>query len=213
MDGSGGAAAAFRGSADRGSANRGGTRLRWLAVIIAVMAVLTAGWPLLNRVVSDHHRLAANSKLSLGPSRRSAAVVTVGPGWVLRSGESNPRLVYQLERGAVHLSITYATLINDRQLDHLWSGLRAVVEVNHPGATLSTPVEIRTQHGTEGDFGLVRAPDLVGTASVFAGPSRRFAIEMVVEAPKRSALLNLLAAQRIMRSLVFPAAAVARMSR
>jgi hypothetical protein len=208
LDGSGGAAAAFRGSADRGS-----TRLRWLAVIIAVMAVLTAGWPLVNRAVSDHRRLAANTKLSLGPSRRTAAVVTVGPGWVMRPGESNPRLVYHLDRGAVHLSIAYATLINDRQLDDLWSGLRTVIQVNHPGATLSRPIEIRTRHGTEGDFGLVRGPDLEGTASVFAGPSRQFAVEMVVEAPQQSARLNLLAAQRIMRSLVFPAAAAARARR
>jgi hypothetical protein len=199
LNGSGGAAAAFRGS----------TRLRWLAVIIVVMAVLTAGWPLLNRVVSDHQRLAANTKLNLGPSHQNSASVTVGPGWTLQAGETNPRLIYYLDRGVVHLSIAYATLINNRQVDDLWAGLRAVIQINHPGATLSKPVEIRTSHGYAGDVGVVRAPDLVGSASVFAGPSRQFAIEMVVEAPKLSARLNLLAAQRIMRSLVFPAAAAA----
>jgi hypothetical protein len=203
LHGRGGAAAAFRGS----------TRLRWLAVIIAVMAVLTAGWPLLNRVVSDHQRLAPNSKLSLGPSRQNSAIVTVGPGWVLRAGETNPRLIYHLNRGTVHLSISYATLINNRQVGDLWAGLREVIQVQHPGATLSKPVEIRTVHGYAGNVGIVRAPDVVGTASVFAGPSRQFAIEMVVEAPVRSARLNLLAAQRIMRSLVFPAAAAARARR
>lgn len=199
MHGSGGAAAAFRGS----------TRLRWLAVIIAVMAVLTAGWPLLSRVVSDHQRLAANTRLSLGPSRHNSATVTVGPGWTMQSGETNPRLIYHLDRGLVHLSIAYATLINNHQVGDLWTGLREVVRINHPGATLSNPVQIRTLHGSAGDVGVVRARNLVGTASVFAGPSRRFAIEMVVEAPKRSARLNLLAAQRIMLSLVFTAAAAA----
>jgi hypothetical protein len=200
LHGSGGAAAAFRGS----------TRLRWLAVIIAVMAVLTAGWPLLSRVVSDHQRLAANTRLSLGPSHRNSATVTVGPGWVLRAGETNPRLIYHLDRGPVHLSIAYATLLNNRQVSDLWAGLREVVRINYPGATLSNPIQIRTIHGYAGDVGVVRARNLVGTASVFAGPSRRFAIEMVVEAPSRSARLNLLAAQRIMLSLVFPAAAAAR---
>ncbi len=203
MHGSGGAAAAFRGS----------TRLRWLAVIIAVMAVLTAGWPLLSRVVSDHQRLAAHTRLSLGPSHKNSATVTVGPGWTMQSGETNPRLIYHLDRGRVHLSIAYATLINNRQVGGLWAGLREVVRINHPGATLSNPVQIRTTHGYAGEVGVVRARDLVGTASVFAGPSRRFAIEMVVEAPNRSARLNLLAAQRIMRSLVFPAAAAARARR
>ena len=203
MHGSGGAAAAFRGS----------TRLRWLAVIIAVMAVLTAGWPLLSRVVSDHRLLAANTRLSLGPSHQNSAIVTVGPGWTMQSGETNPRLIYHLDRGGVHLSIAYATLINNRQVGDLWAGLREVVQVNHPGATLSKPVEVRTMHGSAGELGVVRARDLVGTASVFAGPSRRFAIEMVIEAPNRSARLNLLAAQRIMRSLVFPAAAAARARR
>lgn len=198
MHGSGGAAAAFRGS----------TRLRWLAVIIAVMAVLTAGWPLLNRVVSDHNRLAANTRLKIGPSRKASAIVTVGPGWVLRAGETNPRLIYHLDRGVVHLSIAYATLLNNTRVDNLWTGLREVVQIDHPGATLSRPIRIRTIHGAAGDIGVVQASDLVGTASVFAGPSRRFAIEMVIEeAPNRSARLNLLAAQHIMRSLVFPAAA------
>jgi hypothetical protein len=204
LQGSGGAAAAFRGSPFRGRA-----RLRWLGVIIAVMAVLTAGWPLLNRVVSDHQRLAPNTMLRLGPSRQNSAVVTVGPGWTLQAGETNPRLIYRLDRGPVHLSIAYATLVNNRQVDDLWAGLREVIQVDHPGATLSEPIKVRTRHGYAGDLGVVRAPDLVGSASVYAGPSRQFAIEMVVEAPRRSARLNLLAAQRIMRSLVFPAAAAA----
>jgi hypothetical protein len=174
------------------------------------MAVLTAGWPLLNRVVSDHQRLAAHTRLTLGPSRKNSAVVTVGPGWTLRPGESNPRLVYVLKRGPVEMAIAYATLINSRQVDDLWAGLREVVQVSHPGATLSAPRPIQTTHGSSGEFGLVREAGLVGTASVFAGPSRRFAIEMIVDTPGKSARLNLLAAQRIMRSVLFPAVLRAR---
>lgn len=198
MRGSGGAA---------GAALMGSARLRGLAIIIAVMAVLTAGWPLLNRVVTDHQRLAPHSRLALGPSRKNSAVVTIGPGWVMQPGESNPRLVYVLKRGQVKMAIAYATLINNRQVDNLWAGLREVVQVSHPGATLSAPKPIQAMHGSSGDIGLVRGPDLVGTASVFAGPSRRFAIEMiVVETPGKSARLNLLATQRIIRSVLFPVA-------
>lgn len=204
MRGSGGAAA---------TAIMGSARLRWLAVIIAVMAVLTAGWPLLNRIVSDHQRLAARSRLTIGPGRKNSAIVTVGPGWTLRPGETNPRLVYSLARGPVTMSITYATLVNNRQASHLWAGLREVVQVSHPGATLSAPVRVRTSHGSAGDIGVVKGPGLAGTVSVFAGPSRQYAIEMVIEAPNASARLNLLAAQRIMRSLIFPSAAAAKAGR
>src|SRR5580693_8604659 len=198
MRGSGGAAA---------TAIMGSARLRWLAVIIAVMAVLTAGWPLLNRVVSDHRRLAPNTKLAIGPSHANSAVVTVGPGWTMRPGETNPRLVYLLSRGKVSLSIAYATLVSSRQVDDLWAGLREVVQISHPGATVSAPIRVRTTHGYAGDVGLVKAPGLAGTASVFAGPSRKYAIEMIISAPASSTRLNLVAAQRVMRSLIFPSAA------
>lgn len=196
MHGSGGAAAAFPGSA----------RLRWLAIIISVMAVLTAGWPLLNRVVADDSRLAAHSKLVIGPGHKNSAVVTVGPGWLLRPGETNPRLVYLLQRGPAIMTIAYATLVNNRQIDDLWAGMRQVARIRQPGATLSGPVAIRSIHGSEGDFGLVRAPGLVGTAAVFAGPSRQFAIEMMIVAPKGTARANLVAAQRIIRSVLFTSA-------
>jgi hypothetical protein len=181
-------------------------RLRWLVIIIAVMALLTAGWPLLNRAVANHQRLAAGSKLVVGPGKKNSAVVTVGPGWLLQPGETNPRLVYLLQRGPATLTIAYASLVNNRQVDDLWAGMRQVVALRHPGATLSPPLPIRTVHGYEGDFGLVQAPRMVGTAAVFAGPSRRYAVEMLMVIPRGTPRLSLLAAQRIMRSVLFPGA-------
>jgi hypothetical protein len=177
-------------------------------IIIAVMAVLTAGWPLLNRAVTDHQRLAANSKLVVGPSKKNSAVVTVGPGWLLRSGETNPRLIYLLQRGRATMTIAYASLLNNRQVGDLWEGMREVVALRHPGATLSPPLPIHSVHGAGGAFGLVQSPDLTGTAAVFAGPSRRYAVEMLIVIPKGIPALNLLAAQRIMRSVLFPSALV-----
>src|SRR5215469_15692950 len=109
MHGGGGPAAALRGS----------VRLRWLAIIIAVMAVLTAGWPLVSRVVSDHRHLAAGTRLKLGTSQQSSATVTVGPGWTMLTGESNPRQIYLIDRGLVHMTIAYAALVNNRQIDDL----------------------------------------------------------------------------------------------
>lgn len=175
-------------------------------ITIAVIAVLTAGWPLLNRVVSDHLRLAANSKLVVGPSKKNSAVVTVGPGWLLRAGETNPRLVYLLQRGPAMMTIAYASLVNNQQIGDLWAGMRSVIALHHPGATLSRPLPIRSIHGSNGDFGMVQAPGLVGTAAVFAGPSGRYAIEMLMVIPRGTPRLNLLAARLIMRSVLFPGA-------
>jgi hypothetical protein len=194
MRGSGGAAAALLGSA----------RLRWLVTIIAIMAVLTAGWPLLNRAVANRQGLAANTKLVVGPNQRSSAVVTLGPGWLLRAGDTNPRLAYLLQRGAATMTIAYASLVNNRQVSDLWMGMRGVIALHHPGTTLSPPLPIRSIHGAAGDFGVVQGPGLAGTAAVFAGPSRRYAVEMLIVIPKGSARANLLAAQRIMRSVLFP---------
>jgi len=193
MHGGGGAVAALKGS----------VRLRLLAIIIAVMAVLTAGWPLVSHVVSDHRHLVSGTMLKLGTSQHSSATVTVGPGWTMQTGESNPRLIYVINRGPVHMSIAYAALVNNQQIDDLWQGLQQVVRIRHPGASLSPPLPVRTRSGAVGDIGVVRGPDMVGSASVFAGPSRKFAVEMVVEGPRYIAPLNILAAQRIMRSVIF----------
>jgi hypothetical protein len=194
MRGSGGAAAALRGSA----------RLRWLVIVIAIMAVLTAGWPLLNRAVTDRQRLAANSRLVVGPSEKNSATVTVGPGWQLRAGETNPRLMYLLQRGPAMMTIAYASLVNNRQVSDLWAGMREVVEFHHPGATLSGPLPIRSVHGATGEFGRIKGLDMVGTAAVFAGPSHRYAVEMLIVIPRGSPQRNLLAARRIMLSVLFP---------
>lgn len=195
----------MRGSDGAAASRPDSARLRWLAIVIAIMAVLTAGWPLLSLAVTDQDRLAANSKLVVGPGHSNSAVVRVGPGWLLHPGESNPHLAYSLQRGPADMSIAYVTLVNNRQVSDLWAGLREVVQIRHPGASLSAPIPVVSIHGAKGNLGVVRAPDLVGTAAVFAGPSRLFAIEMVVVAPKGTARLNLVAAQRIVRSLLFPA--------
>jgi hypothetical protein len=183
------------------------TRIRWLLIVIAIMVVLTAGWPLINLAVSDHRHLAANTSLVVGPSRPDSARVTVGPGWSMLTSESNPHLGYELQRGTVEVSIVYVRLIEHAHAAALWSGMRELVRIDHPGASLSAPRSITSRHGTEGDAGLVTGQNLKGTATVYTDPGRNFAIELLVVAPDHSVLANLVAAQRIIASLIFLSAA------
>jgi hypothetical protein len=199
------AAAAFPGAARTalpvpGSAR---TRVRWLLIVVAIIIVLTAGWPLLNLAVSNNRRISANTHLVVGPSRKDSARVTIGPGWSMLSAESNPHLGYVLRRGAVQVSIDYVTLIDHAHAGGLWAGMRELVRIGHPGATLSAPRPVSTVHHSEGDIGKVSGRNLVGTATVFADTSRDFAIEMVVLSPRRAVRANLIAAQRIIFSLLF----------
>jgi hypothetical protein len=196
MHGSGGAAAAPRGS----------LRLRWLVIVVAIMAVLTAGWPLLNLAVSDNSRVAANTRLSVGPSHKNSAQVTVGPGWQMQSDETDPHTAYSLRRGGVTMSIVYVDLLSRSDVDGLWRGLGQLLRISHPGTSLSAPRRITSVHGLPGDAGLVTSPTVRGTAAVFANRPRQYAIEMVIIGSRGTPLANLIAAQRIMRSLLFPAA-------
>jgi hypothetical protein len=195
MHGSGTAAATPAGSA----------RIRWLVLVIALMAVLTAGWPLINLAVSNNRRVATNSRLTVGPSHKDSAQVTVGPGWLMQSAQSNPKMAYSLRRGRVIVSIAYVALLSRNDVDDLWRGMRQILQITHPGAGLSTPGRITSAHGLPGDAGLVTGRTMRGTAAVFANRPGQYAVEIVVIAPRATRLANLVAAQRIVRSVLFPA--------
>ena len=101
-------------TARRPAASATKLRLRWLVIVVAVMALLTAGWPLLNIAVANRHPLAAGARLTVGTSPSNSAVVTVGAGWSLLSEQSNPMQGYLLQRGRVELSITHVVLVGRR---------------------------------------------------------------------------------------------------
>jgi hypothetical protein len=109
-------------------------RLRWLLIVVAVMVLLTAGWPLLNGLVADRQKLLAGTSLRVGPSGPDSASVRVGPGWTLQPAETDPRQRYVLRRGAVAVSIDYLSLIGTHraagQAAGVWGGLRRVFQVS-----------------------------------------------------------------------------------
>jgi hypothetical protein len=176
-------------------------RLRWLTVIIIVMAVLTAGWPLINIAVPNRRTLTSGTILTLGPSQADLARLTVGPGWSMVPSQTDPRLDYVLRRGHVEMVISYVALIDRAQTAYLWTGLRQVIEVSNPGVRLGRPSAFTTAQGRRGTQGVLASAADIGTATVVGNPSGTFAVEMVLVSPRRASRANLAAARQLMRSL------------
>ncbi|HTA01964.1 MAG TPA: hypothetical protein VK802_16390 [Streptosporangiaceae bacterium] len=177
-------------------------RLRWLGIVVAVMALLTAGWPLLDKAVADQHPLAAGSRLTVGASP-SSGVVTVGPGWSLLSAQSNPTQGYLLQRGNLNLSIMHVGLVDREQLPQMWRDLLRLLSVSNPGIRLSKPAFITTAHGLHAVTGGVTGSRQIGTATIVRAPSGNFGIEMVALAPRRTSPAMHAAAARVIFSLMF----------
>ena len=167
------------------------------------MALLTAGWPLVNAAVADRQPLADDTRLTIGSGAGSSAVVTVGRGWAVLPEQSNPNQGYLLRHGQVELSILHVDLVNSRQVPQLWSGLRQILSVSSPAARLGRGVSFRTARGLPGISGVITTARKAGTATIVAGPSRRFAIVMLVLAPRGTSLAMRIMGARIVRSLRF----------
>jgi hypothetical protein len=182
-------------------------RLRWLGVVVAVMTLLTAGWQLLNLTVSDNLALTRAATFRIGPSGPDSAIVTVGPGWSMRTTESNPaRGYFSLRSGPAAVSVAYLSLAGRVQAAGLWAGLRAVLRIRNPGLTLGSPTAVTSHQGRAGLTGALTSARNVGAATIFVGPSRTFAIQLIVLAPRTARGEAALASTgRFVRSLIFPA--------
>jgi hypothetical protein len=181
-------------------------RLRWLLIVIGVMALLTVGWPLLDAVVADKQTVAAGASLRVGPSGPNSASIRVGTGWTLRPAESDPRQGYLLRRGAVTISIGYLSLTGTYRVAGIWGGLRRVFRVSNPGISLGTPSAVTSGQGRAGLSAAATGPRSEGSLTAFVGPSGTYAIQIVVLAPRYARGVAVAAALLLIRSLRFPAA-------
>jgi hypothetical protein len=180
-------------------------RLRWLLIVVGVMVLLTAGWPLINGVVADKQQVAAGTSLRVGPSGPNSASVRVGPGWTMRPAESDPRQDYLLRRGAVTVSIGYVTLTGTYRAAEVWSGLRRVFRVSNPGVRLGAPAAVITGQGRAGLSATATGAHTEGNVTAFVGPSGTYAIQIIVLAPRYAKPVVAAAALLLIRSLRFPA--------
>lgn len=178
-------------------------RLRWLAVVVAIMALLTAGWPLLNSAVANRQPLAAGSRVTVGTGGTSSGTVTVGAGWYVQPAGSNSTQEYVLRKGPVELDIDHVSLINRGQVPTIWDGLRRLLSVSDPGSRLSKPVSLMTGRRLHALTGAVSGRRLTGIATIVVGPSGEFAIEMITLAPRATRVAMRTAAVQVMASLMF----------
>lgn len=181
-------------------------RLRWLVVVVALMAVLTAGWPLATAFVHNPHPLAAGTRLSVGTSRPGSARFTVGAGWSLLRAGSDPHQVYAFQRGPVRLTISYLALVSTTPEAQLWAGLHTILRLSNPGIGLGRPRPVVTTQGHHGLAGVASGNSMTGTAAIVPGPSGKFAIQVLVLGPPATGLASRGAAIRLVRSLFFSAA-------
>jgi hypothetical protein len=179
-------------------------RLRWLAAVVAIMTLLTIGWPLLNSTVANMQPLRAGAKITIGAGRDSGTV-TIGPGWYVQPAQSNPMQRYLLIKGGVVLDIRHVSLVDRLQLGLIWLGMRKILAVTHPGSELSEPVSTTTVNGRPALTGAVSGLGLIGMGIIVAAPSRDFAIAMVMLAPHGTNRALMEAARRIEGSLIFTA--------
>lgn len=180
-------------------------RLRGLLTVVAVMAALTAGWPLASLVISDRQPLAAGQALMIGPDTTQSARFAVGSGWSLRTSQSDPKQDYSLRHGKVDLSVTYVALTGRPPAARLWSGLRDIVRTSNLSARLGQPVPVTDAHGRTGITGPITENRRSGTATILLSPAGNFAIEVIVLAPRSAAAASRGAARQVVHSIKFQA--------
>jgi hypothetical protein len=177
-------------------------RVRWLVAVIAVMALLTAGWPLLNRTVSDS-RLAAGQSLTIGPVGAMKARMTTGRGWRLMPAESNARQRYVLRAGPAQLTLATVSLPAGTTNASLWAGLRHLLRISHSRVTMGSMTAITSQTGRAGFSSRIAVGRNAGTVTVFVAPTGTLALEIVFLAP-RDAIDQVVAdTSRLARSVTF----------
>jgi hypothetical protein len=190
--------------AGRSASGTARLRVRWLLIVIAIMVVLTAGWPLINAAVSARHNLKPGTRLTVGPGGRHSAQITVGSGWSLQQAENTQLYGYVLRSGSVDLAVDYVGLLSKGQARNLWAGLRQLLRIEDPGVRLGPPVVFTSAFGRAGISGKLTGRLRDGTASVFSDPGRGFAVEMIMLAPRSIRRSVFKPGLQIMRSLRLP---------
>jgi len=179
-------------------------RLRWLVIVVIAMIVLTAGWPLVNLIVSDRHHLRPGTSLTVGPGNGKSGTITVArPGWSLLSAETNPLYSYTLKRGKLAMTIDYVQASGTDTDAELLAGLRELLRVTHPGVQAGRSFDLPTRPGRTGLAVVLSGASQIGVASIFAAAGRHFAIEMIMLAPDHVRHQLFVPGLQIMRSLRF----------
>ncbi|MEV7422326.1 hypothetical protein [Streptomyces sp. NPDC091212] len=173
--------------------------------VLFVMAALTAGWPLIDRALSDRERLPGGALLELGPSSGTAVLRVVGEGWSLSKSQSDPNSSYALSRDGVDVVAGYVDLTTtEAGAERLWTGLRRVQSVADAGSRLGEPHPVTSAEGARGSTGTLTRSGRTGTATVWLPPGEAYAVEITVLAKPRAGAGVVEEAMALVHSVSFP---------
>jgi len=178
-------------------------RIRWLVAVVTVMALLTAGWPLLNKIVADSRPLAAGTSLTIHPGGAVSARMGIGRGWRMMPAESNPRQRYLLRAGPAMLTVSAASLPAPVSDAELWAGMRQLLRLTHSGARVGGMTPFISTTGQAGIAGPFAVGAEAGTAIVFIAPADTATLQVVVLAPRSDADRVQAATRLLIRSVTF----------
>ena len=146
-----------------------------VVAVLAGMALLAGGWPLISSLLPDSEAVPAGVGLRLGPDPAESALLPLaGDGWRISKSESNPDQRYALRHGAVGLEASYVQLEQPADADGLWDGLRKLGELSD--STFGPPAPARSARGLPSEEASVTEDGLTGTVTVYVHPDRSYAI-------------------------------------
>ncbi|WP_406281920.1 hypothetical protein [Embleya sp. NBC_00896] len=182
----------------------GPRRARWWGpiAVVAVLALLAGGWPLINAWISGDERVEEGTVFRVGPADHRAWF-RVGAGWTLDRAATKPSRRFVLRHGDVDLSVVYISLPSAEDADHLWSGLRDTVRVADRDARLGPPGPLIADDGAAGMVGTLTRSGRSGRAVIYRGPEDAFAIRLIALAPPDTPDPEWLPIRTAMRSLTF----------
>jgi len=176
---------------------------RWLGVaaILVVIALITAGWPVINSWISDRQDLPDGTVLRIGSGTERATVRLSGSGWQVSKSQSDPLRSYDLRHGAVQLTIDYASLLSAKDARNVWAGATRLVEVS--GGRVGTVEKTHTRRDVPGQTAtLVQQGDL-GRLTTYVAPDKMYALQFVELGPTDAPVADRAAAQAVVRDVTF----------
>ncbi|MFD6100114.1 hypothetical protein ACFVWN_26880 [Nocardiopsis flavescens] len=159
---------------------------RWIAVGIAVamIALVTVGWSLVNALVPGRTALTAGEELALGGDGTTRAVLVLpDDGWEADVAASHPDRSYRLHRGPLVLDVERPGEAGDESpgTDLRWEGTRRVLLSQDPSTRVGEPSPVVSADGTEGlaaDVNRARGP---GTVVLLPSPDGGYAVRMLLQ--------------------------------
>ena len=166
-------------SAELRHARPRGPRSNWvpLGAGVAVVAVLTGGWALVNAALPATETMTSGHSMTLGSGEGYEASMVFDEGWELDKGASSQGQHYLFTKGPVNLNMAVVVPPGRATATELWEGMRDTVRVDDAGATLDDPEPVTSDRGAEGLTGDLHTHQHTGTATVFPAPSGDFAVE------------------------------------